>query len=102
MRLFVEDNEKKERVYLKQTARTRSELVERIGSRTLRVNNKIYSVNDVKAAPSENTAGAIALGGAIGVLGGVPGVIIGGAIGALFGNSSDDEDKQKTIQFNRS
>lgn len=102
MRLFVEDKEKNERVYLKQMARTRAELAEKIGSYSLRVNNKTYSVHDVKAAPSENTAGAMALGGAIGVVGGVTGVIIGGAIGALLGKSSDDDDKQKTIQFNRS
>ncbi|OUS72775.1 hypothetical protein B5G52_06160 [Pseudoalteromonas sp. A601] len=102
MKLYVLDKSSNEKTYLKQSASSKEELANLLGAKRFRLDDKIYSVNEVIAEADENTAGAMAAGGVIGVVGGVPGVIIGGLIGALLGNSSDNEDKLKTEKFNRS
>ena len=102
MRLYIENPKTKEKIFIKRTARNRRKLASVIGSRTLRVKNKEYDVNVVKAAPNETAAAAMALGGVVGVIAGIPGVIIGSAIGGLLGKSSDDEDKKLVEKFNRS
>jgi len=102
MKLYVTNNTTGEKTYLKQSATSRSELVQVLGSERFQIDTEVYSVTDVVAERNENTAGAMAAGGVLGVVGGVPGVIIGGLIGALLGKSTDDEDKEKTDKFNRS
>lgn len=102
MRLYVEDPITKERIYINKAAKSRKELASSLGATSIRVNNKVYSVNSVKAQPREATAAAMALGGVIGVLGGAAGVAIGTAIGGLIGKSSDDEDKKISEEFNGS
>ncbi|WMO06091.1 hypothetical protein NI378_06420 [Vibrio parahaemolyticus] len=42
------------------------------------------------------------IGGALGLVGGMPGVLIGGALGALFGNESDKQENAAIEAFNRS
>lgn len=102
MKLYVLDKTSNEKTYLKQSAKSKRELANLLGAERFRLDNQVYSVNEVIAEANDNTAGAMAAGGVIGVVGGVPGVIIGGLIGALLGNSSDNEDKRKTEEFNRS
>ncbi|MFT6914737.1 MAG: hypothetical protein ACJAWL_001033 [Motiliproteus sp.] len=102
MRLYVEDSITKERVFINKVASSRKELASSMGTTSFKVNDKVYSVNSVKAQPRDATAAAMALGGVIGVLGGVTGVAIGTAIGGLIGKSSDDEDKKISDEFNRS
>ncbi|MFB2803271.1 hypothetical protein [Shewanella seohaensis] len=102
MKLYVTNQSTGEKIYLKQNAASRRELVNLLGSERFQLDQQIYSVNDVKAESNDNTAGAMAAGGVIGVVGGVPGVIIGGLIGALLGKSTDDEDKVKSDNFNGS
>ncbi len=102
MRLYVLNKSDGNKIHLKQSANTRNELEQLFGSRRIEIDNHEYNIADVTAEPSQNTAPAMALGGGVGVLGGVPGVIIGSASGALLGNSSDEEDKIKVEQFNRS
>ena len=102
MKLYVFDPITNEKIHLKQNAKTRDELAENIGAYSFKVNEIVFSVNDVLAEPSDNTAGAMAAGGVIGAAGGVPGVIIGGAIGFLLGKGSDDDDKINAEAFNRS
>lgn len=102
MRLYVLDKADGKKIHLRQIADSRGELVRTFGSRKVEIGNHIYDVNEIAAEASENTAPAMALGGVVGVLGGVPGVILGSAIGALLGKSSDDEDKVKAELFNRS
>ena len=102
MRLYVIDKSNGNKVHLKQTARTRAELAQIYGSSRVKIGDDEYDLNEICAEASENTAAAMALGGVVGIYGGVPGVILGGLIGALLGKSSDDEDKQKVELFNRS
>lgn len=102
MKLYVIDPKTEEKHYLKQNAQTREELATLLKSKRFKIEEQIFSVEDVKAESSEHTAGAMALGGVIGVMGGVPGVIIGGILGGLLGKSSDDDDQEKADLFNRS
>lgn len=102
MRLYVEDRETGKKTYIQNTAKTRKELAQRLGSNRLKVNDKVYSVNAVSAESDNKTASAMAIGGVIGVMGGVPGVLLGGLIGGLLGKSNDDEDSKKVNEFNRS
>lgn len=102
MKLYVKNKFTGQKTYLKQSASSRKELVERIGSPRFKFDNQVFSVSEVQAESSDNTATAMAAGGVLGVVGGVPGVVIGGLIGALLGKSSDEEDKEKTEKFNRS
>ncbi|MCE7608552.1 hypothetical protein LZS97_00165 [Vibrio fluvialis] len=102
MRLYVKDHQTGKKTYIKNTAKTRQELAQSLGSSRLRVNDQVYSVNSVLAESDSKTASAMALGGVIGVMGGVPGVLLGGLIGGLLGKSNDDEDLKKVNEFNRS
>ncbi|MCJ8304739.1 hypothetical protein [Shewanella sp.] len=102
MKLYVVNQSTQEKTYLKQNAASRRNLVEQLGSERFQIDQQVFSVNDVKAESNDNTASAMAAGGVIGIVGGVPGVIIGGLLGALFGKSTDDEDKEKSDKFNRS
>ncbi len=102
LRLYV-TNKNGKRIYLQVVAPSRRELVQKLGGHRFIVNGIQYSINDVKAAPSnENTAASMVIGGAIGLLGGVPGVIAGGALGGLLGNEKDKKEKLLVDQFNRS
>ena len=102
MKLFVTNPVTKEKHYLKQLAPDKPALAQKIGSISFQIDGHIFSVDDVLAESSDNTAGAMAAGGVVGVAAGVPGVIIGGLIGMLLGKSSGDEDKAKAEKFNRS
>ena len=102
LRLFVEDEETGEKTYLQKIAKDRVELAKLYGTDRIRVKNKVYRINTVKAEPNNITASTMALGGVIGVVGGVPGVVIGGIIGGLLGKNSDDEDLEKANEFNGS
>lgn len=102
MKLYVIDPTSSEKHYLKHSATTRNELAQNFGSSYFRLDKTVFSIEDVHAEPSENTAAAMAAGGVIGAAGGVPGVIIGGAIGFLLGMGSDDNDKESVEIFNRS
>lgn len=102
MRLYVQDPDTNEKIFIDKVAQDKKSLVNMLGSTEIRVSNKKFSINDVKATANENTATTMALGGVVGILGGVPGVILGSAIGGLIGKSSDDEDKLKANIFNKS
>ena len=102
MRLYVQDRQTGKKTYIQNTAKTRQELAQSLGSSRLKVNDKVYSVNSVLAESDNKTAPAMALGGVIGVMCGVPGVVLGGLIGGLLGKSNDDEDQKKVNEFNGS
>ena len=102
MKLYVLNKASGEKVFLKQSATSRQELAQMLGSARFQIDNQVFSINEVKAESSENTAGAMAAGGVVGAVAGVPGVILGGLVGALLGKSSDEEDKSKAEKFNRS
>jgi hypothetical protein len=102
MRLFVIDPRTNKKTYLKKSARTRKELSKMIGSSHLKVNGQVYAIQTVNAEPTQNTATAVAVGGGVGVIGGIPGLIIGAAIGGLIGKNKDSEDQKLAEEFNRS
>jgi len=84
-------------------AESRPELQSLIGSEYLSVEGITYHVSQVFAEKGQESAPASAvIGGAIGLVGGMPGVLIGGAIGALFGNEADKKEELKIQAFNRS
>jgi len=102
MRLFVENPETREKIFLKVKAKDRTSLVKTIGARHFSSRGKTFSVNDVQAEASDNTAPTMALGGVIGVAAGVPGVIIGGLLGGLMGKQVAQEEEAKATAFNGS
>lgn len=60
-------------------------------------------MNSVEAEKSnDSTALGMVIGGALGLVGGTPGVLIGSAIGGALGNGSDTEEKRKVELFNGS
>lgn len=103
MKLFVKDPDSGEKIYLDRNSATRRELSIQIGSNAFNVNGKYFSVNDVLAEKSsDSTALGMVIGGALGLIGGTPGVLIGSAIGGALGNSGDAEEKRRVDLFNGS
>lgn len=102
MKLYVLSRKEKKKHYLKQSAETKRDLFNQLESDCFSIDGEVHSISDVVAESSENTAGAMALGGALGVVGGVAGVVVGSLLGALIGNDSDTGDKEKAEKFNRS
>lgn len=102
MRLYVLDIVTHEKIYLDESANTRQELFNVIGTNAFIANGKKYNVGSVNAEAADQTAETMALGSVVGVLGGVPGVIIGGIIGGLLGKSTQETETEKANIFNRS
>jgi|SaaInl4_200m_RNA_FD_contig_31_1782029_length_816_multi_10_in_0_out_0_2 hypothetical protein len=102
MKLYVKDKNHKKR-YLKVVAPARSLLIFRLGGETFSIDGKSYHISEVKAEKSqENTALSAVIGGAVGLFGGMPGVLLGGFLGGLAGFDSDKKDSDRADQFNRS
>ncbi|UAN51631.1 MULTISPECIES: hypothetical protein [unclassified Serratia (in: enterobacteria)] len=102
MKLFVKDEGTGDKVYLKNIAKDREDLAKNIGSSKLKVKDKIYSVNSVQAESGSSLAYTTAMGGVVGVLFGIAGIAIGATIGAIVGVKSDEEEKNKVENFNKS
>jgi len=103
MKLFVIDPSTREKIYLNRSSETRHELALQIGSTAFNVNGNYFSVNEVQAEKSsDSTALGMVIGGALGLIGGTPGVLLGSAIGGALGNGSDSEEKKKVELFNGS
>jgi hypothetical protein len=100
MKYYVIENGKKK--YIKAVARDRQELAKQIGKK-FKVGDSVYHVTQVKAETSnDNTAVSLILGGAIGLLGGIPGAVAGSAIGGLLGRNKDQQEMQFVDAFNKS
>ena len=102
MRLYVNDKETNEKIFINNIANTRKQLAKEIGSTKIKINNMNFYIQDIKAISNDNTASTMALGGVVGVLGGIPGVIIGGIVGALVGANTENNDQLKVDIFNKS
>ncbi|MFK5892559.1 MAG: hypothetical protein QM504_05015 [Pseudomonadota bacterium] len=103
MKLFVVDSDSFDKIYLDQTATTRNDLAYQLGSIRFTVNGKYFSVNNVQAEKgSDSTALGIVIGGALGLIGGTPGVLLGSAIGGVLGNGTDTKEERMVDAFNRS
>jgi hypothetical protein len=109
MRLYVgQCNHCQERIYLAITAPSRDQLSEKIGHSFEIECPHCHSlssceVTDISAepGPSSTPAGAI-LGGAVGLIGGPLGMVVGATLGTFWGADADEGDKKKVIRFNRS
>ena len=89
--------------YLSTTATSRSELATKLSGEYFAVDGSTYHVSQVFAEKSSNSMPASTLiGGALGLVGGMTGVLIGGALGALLGNESDKKEDSIINVFNRS
>ncbi|WP_277054026.1 hypothetical protein [Pseudoalteromonas marina] len=102
MRLFVTDHNGIKR-HLNTSAVSRQELASKLGGQVFVIDGNSYHVSQVTAEKSsEAMAASAVIGGAMGLVGGMPGVLIGGALGALFGNESEKKELAQIASFNRS
>lgn len=68
-----------------------------------KLGNSYYHVTQVQAEPTnDNTAVSLMIGGAIGLLGGIPGAVAGSAIGGILGRNKDQQEIQFVNDFNKS
>ena len=100
MRLYVVDNFDR-KIYLKSSAKTRHELAREFGS-VFTVNGMACSAQNVVAEKSDIAALGMVVGGALGLFGGVPGVLLGGALGGLVGHDTDEKERKAVDAFNAS
>lgn len=102
MKLFVNDSNGNKR-HLDTTASSRSELAIKLAGEYFTIDGITYHVGQVFAEKSDDPmAASTVIGGALGLVGGMPGVLIGGALGALFGKEADKRDNLLINAFNRS
>jgi hypothetical protein len=104
MKLFVKSKKnKKTKIYLKRTAKSRQSLANKIGGGYFVIRGEKYSVNDVYAAKEgSDTASGAVIGGILGLVGGPIGFLTGGTIGGMIGNSSDSKEAEEVRIFNGS
>ena len=102
MKLFIVNNQKM-KIYLNLTAKSRTELMSKLGDEFFTVSGDVFTVWDVDAEPDSGSIGASAvIGGIVGLIGGPIGALIGCALGAKIGNSQDNMEKEKVEFFNES
>lgn len=103
MKLYIIDKRTKEKAFLRVIAPNKAELSKTIGGRVFFVNGNAYSVDEVKAEPTTDSAAVGGLlGGFIGAAGGAGGVVLGGLLGALIGQTQADKDQKEAERFNGS
>jgi len=102
MKLFIK-NRQNNKTYISHIAKSRTELLNKIGNEFFTVAGEVYTVWDVQAEPETSSTGAgTVIGGIVGLLGGPIGLVIGGAVGAALGNNQDFTEKEKVKYFNHS
>lgn len=103
MKLYIIDKKTKNKTHLRLVAQSRQELLRSLGSKAFTIDGHVYSLYDVKAEPSSDSAAVGGLlGGVVGAIGGAPGVIFGGLLGAAIGQSQAQKDQRDVEQFNGS
>lgn len=102
MKLYIKDPNGN-RIYIRHIAPSRPVLAQKLGARDFSLQGRRYTVNDVIAENdgTKTTAGAV-IGGILGLIFGPVGVIGGGAIGGLIGNTSDTNEENQANEFNKS
>ena len=101
MKLYVVRHNRK--VYLKSKARTKKELLRKIGKPYFYVRNNRFYIKDVKAEKeTSDTLAGVFIGGVLGLVGGPIGVITGGTLGGLIGNTNETQESKKVATFNES
>ncbi len=101
MKLFIKRGNQK--IYIRSSAKTRTELIRQVGGRNFTVNGVRYNINQVFAEKEgSNTIVAGLVGGTLGLLGGPVGFITGATLGGLIGNSSEKKEETDVKHFNQS
>lgn len=101
MKLYIIDKVTKQKKHLRVVAPGRTELSKIFGATTFVVDGNHYSVNEVSAEPSSDSAAVGGLlGGFVGAVGGAPGVIIGGLLGAAIGQKQTEKEQKEAELFN--
>ena len=102
MKLYVIDSSRAKR-HLNAKASSRKELANSLGGEYFKIEGNGFHVSQVFAERvGDSVPVSTVIGGALGLVGGMPGVLIGGALGALFGNESDKQENAAIEAFNRS
>ena len=102
MKLYIKDINENKR-YLNVAAESRNELAQKLGGAYFSVDGTTYHISQVNAEKSnDNTPVSTVIGGALGLVGGMPGVLIGGVLGAYLGNEADKKESAAIDSFNRS
>ncbi|KHT28587.1 hypothetical protein [Pectobacterium carotovorum] len=102
MKLYIEDINGNKR-YINLVATSRSELAQKLGGEYFSVDDFTYHVSQVNAEKSsDNKSFSTIVGGALGLAGGMPGILIGGALGAILGSEADKKELNAVASFNRS
>lgn len=103
LRLYVNtQNNNGEKIYIKNIAPTRKALSDALASSLIKIDNNIYSINNIMAEVSYVSAVPFAVGGIIGLIGGFWGTTIGATLGGLYGKHELEEDEKMVKIFNES
>jgi len=107
MRLYIEEKISAQKTgskkYLDKLAGSRSELKAMLGAKDFYIDGQKYNIDQVKAeVASDSTALGLAIGGVLGMLAGTPGVVVGGAFGALLGRDKYLKEVERVRKFNES
>lgn len=101
MKLFIKRGNQK--IYIRSSAKTRTELIRQVGGKKFSVNGVRYNVSQVFAEKEgSNTIVAGLVGGSLGLLGGPVGFITGATLGGIIGNSSEKKEEIDVKHFNQS
>jgi len=97
------------KIYIDIIASSRSELRQKLGGNNFNVicnscGIKNLCTVDIIYAESDSTSAVTGglVGGLLGILGGPLGIVIGGGLGALIGNTSDEDERKNVKFFNNS
>lgn len=101
MKLYVDDSKKK--IVLNKVAHSREELCQVVGKDKIRVNGKVFKIEQVKAMRDSNdlVSGAI-VGGLVGSFSGPFGVVVGGIAGGYLGSVAGKRKQNNVKLFNES
>lgn len=102
MKLYVINPETKRKIYLKTDAQSKTQFKKELRQNQFKLRGIQYTIDQVHSEPkmSGSTITNVAIGGAIGLIGGPFGMLAGAAAGGFIGKMIDDNDRRKSRIFN--